>query len=106
MIDERGIDERSVERLLEDAEAPDTDYSGRLAAVTGEASDGGVTVVVDLYGKPVELRFEPGALTSRASELSALVLRLAAEATIAALDAGESVVDGLTGDFPSPAWRS
>ncbi|MEV7548576.1 hypothetical protein AB0N89_03010 [Amycolatopsis sp. NPDC089917] len=100
------IDERSVEQLLEDAEAPDTDYTGRLAAVTGEASADGVTVTVDLYGKPVGLRFEPGALTSGASALSALVLRLAAEATVSALDAGESVVDGLTGDFGSPAWRS
>ncbi|WP_181771342.1 hypothetical protein [Amycolatopsis pittospori] len=100
------IDERGVEQLLEDAEAPDTDYRGRLAAVTGEASSDGVTVTVDLYGKPVGLRFDRAALTSRASDLSALVLRLAAAATVLALDAGESVVDGIADDFALPAWRS
>lgn len=99
-------DERSVEQLLEDADTPDTDYRGRLAAVIGETRADGVTVTVDLYGKPIGLHFDRGALSLRASELSALILRLAGEATAVALDAGESVVDDITDAFALPDWRS
>ncbi|MEV6906101.1 YbaB/EbfC family nucleoid-associated protein [Amycolatopsis sp. NPDC051071] len=99
-------DERSVEQLLEDADTPDTDYHGRLAAVTGEARSGGVTVTVDLYGKPIGLHFDRDALSLRASELSALIIRLAREASAVALDAGESVVDDITDAFALTAWRS
>ncbi|MFI9010608.1 hypothetical protein ACIGNX_25565 [Actinosynnema sp. NPDC053489] len=64
----------------------------RLDAVRAEASASGVTVVVDLHGKPVDLSFTREALAVRPAELAALVRRLADEAAAAAVAQGTSIL--------------
>ena len=64
----------------------------RLDAVRREASSSGVTVVVDLHGKPVDLSFEREALTLRPAALADLVRRLADEAAAAAVAEGVSIL--------------
>ena len=64
----------------------------RLDAVRCEASGRGVTVVVDLHGKPVDLAFTREALTLRPAELAALVRELADEAAASAVAEGRSIL--------------
>ncbi|WP_367137651.1 hypothetical protein [Saccharothrix sp. HUAS TT1] len=67
-------------------------FGERLDAIRREASDRGVTVVVDLHGKPVGLDFSREALTMPPTELAGLVRRLADEAAAAALADGMAVL--------------
>ncbi|MEU4767124.1 hypothetical protein AB0H12_28105 [Actinosynnema sp. NPDC023794] len=64
----------------------------RLDAVRREASASGVTVVVDLHGKLVDLSFAREALTLRPAALAGLVRQLADEAAAAAVAEGMSIV--------------
>lgn len=64
----------------------------RLDAVRREASASGVTVVVDLHGKLVDLSFMREALAVRPAELAAVVRRLVDEAAAEALAEGMSVL--------------
>ncbi|WP_106618300.1 hypothetical protein [Saccharothrix carnea] len=64
----------------------------RLDAVRCEASGSGVTVVVDLHGKPVDLSFTREALTLRPAELADVVRRLADEAAAAAVAEGMAIL--------------
>jgi hypothetical protein len=50
--------DRTVSELLDDADALESDLSTRLAAVEGHATGGGVTVRVNVDGKPIGLRFD------------------------------------------------
>ncbi|WP_447003200.1 hypothetical protein ACRAKI_26375 [Saccharothrix isguenensis] len=70
----------------------------RLDAIRREASAAGVTVVVDLHGKPVDLRFTREALTMRPDELARVVRDLADEAAAAALADGLAVVGEVVPD--------
>ena len=64
----------------------------RLDAVRREASASGVTVVVDLHGKPVDLAFTREALALRPAELASVIRRLADEAAAAAVAEGLSIL--------------
>ncbi|MEU4443006.1 hypothetical protein AB0K14_27385 [Actinosynnema sp. NPDC050801] len=64
----------------------------RLDAVRREASASGVTVVVDLHGKLVDLSFTREALAVRPDELAGLIRRLADEAAAAAVAEGTSIL--------------
>ncbi|NUT53895.1 MAG: hypothetical protein HOV94_42390 [Saccharothrix sp.] len=64
----------------------------RLDAVRCEASASGVTVVVDLHGKPVDLSFTREALTLRPADLADVVRRVADEAAAAALAEGMAIL--------------
>ncbi|MEU5694622.1 hypothetical protein [Actinosynnema sp. NPDC020468] len=64
----------------------------RLDAIRREASAEGVTVVVDLHGKPVDLAFDRTALTMRPDDLAALVRGLVAQAAADALAEGIAVL--------------
>jgi hypothetical protein len=64
----------------------------RLDAVRREASASGVTVVVDLHGKPVDLAFTREALTLRPAELAGLIRELVDEAAAAAVAEGVAIV--------------
>jgi hypothetical protein len=64
----------------------------RLDAVRCEASSSGVTVVVDLHGKPVDLAFTREALALRPVELASVIRRLADEAAAAAVAEGLSIL--------------
>ncbi len=64
----------------------------RLDAVRCEASGRGVTVVVDLHGKPVDLAFTREALALRPAELAGLVRELADEAAAAAVAEGTAIL--------------
>ncbi|MET8849539.1 hypothetical protein [Amycolatopsis sp. NPDC004625] len=72
-----------------------TGYGARLAAIRAPAADSGVSVVVDLHGALVDLRFERRALTLPPPELAALVRRLAGDAGAAALRQGREVLGEL-----------
>ncbi|MBY8848905.1 hypothetical protein [Saccharothrix longispora] len=74
--------------------------SERLDAVRREASARGVTVVVDLHGKLVDLVFEREALSMRPHELAGVVRALAEEASEAALAEGTA----LLADVVPPTW--
>jgi hypothetical protein len=60
-----------------------------LDAIRREASGRGVTVVVDLHGKPVDLSFTRESLTMRPDELAGVVRELVDEA------AGDALAEGL-----------
>ncbi|MCE6994816.1 hypothetical protein LZG04_08370 [Saccharothrix sp. S26] len=64
----------------------------RLDAVRAEASGRGVTVVVDLHGKPVDLAFTREALSLRPDDLAAVIRDLAAEAATAAVTEARSIL--------------
>jgi hypothetical protein len=64
----------------------------RLDAVRAEASGRGVTVVVDLHGKPVDLAFTREALSLRPAELAAVIRDLADEAATAAVTEARSIL--------------
>ncbi|WP_051767766.1 YbaB/EbfC family nucleoid-associated protein [Amycolatopsis vancoresmycina] len=85
-----------------------TGYGERLAAIRASAADGGVTVVVDLHGALVDLRFERRALTRSPHELAELIRRLAAEAGTDALQQGQEVLGDLlpSGSAEQPEARS
>jgi hypothetical protein len=70
----------------------------RLDAIRREASASGVTVVVDLHGKPVDLEFTREALSLRPDELAGVVRRLAGEAAAAAVADGMAVVGEVVPD--------
>ncbi|XVS62547.1 hypothetical protein ACQPYE_30390 [Actinosynnema sp. CA-299493] len=64
----------------------------RLDAVRREASASGVTVVVDLHGKPVDLSFTREALALRPAELAGVIRELADEAAAAAVAEGVAIL--------------
>ncbi|MFD7658302.1 hypothetical protein ACFV4N_30380 [Actinosynnema sp. NPDC059797] len=64
----------------------------RLEAIRREASGRGVTVVVDLHGKLVDLSFAREALTMRPDELAGVVRGLVDEAAAGAVEEGMAVV--------------
>ena len=77
------MDEPTVEEMLDD----DPGHGGlgaALAAIRCTARADGVELTTDLYGKIVALRIDQAATRRRATDLAALVQRLAAEATTAA----------------------
>ncbi|WP_306749249.1 hypothetical protein [Saccharothrix yanglingensis] len=76
--------------------------SERLDAVRRGASARGVTVVVDLHGKLVDLAFEREALSMRPHELAGVVRALAEEASEAALAEGTA----LLADVVPPTWSA
>ncbi|MET1072923.1 MAG: hypothetical protein ABWY11_09800 [Umezawaea sp.] len=67
----------------------------RLDAIRCGAEEHGVTVVVDLHGKLVDLSFTREALLARPTELADVVRRLTADATASALVEGMAVVGEL-----------
>ncbi|ONI90190.1 hypothetical protein ALI22I_12740 [Saccharothrix sp. ALI-22-I] len=69
-----------------------TGLGERLDAVRRETSASGVTVVVDLHGKLVDLSFTREALDLRPTELAGIVRRLTDEAADAALAEGMAVL--------------
>ncbi|MFE9749695.1 hypothetical protein ACFYOT_32700 [Saccharothrix saharensis] len=64
----------------------------RLDSIRREASGRGVTVVVDLHGKPVDLAFTREALAMRPAELAGVIRELADEAAAAAVAEGMSIL--------------
>ncbi|MEC3976716.1 hypothetical protein [Amycolatopsis sp. H20-H5] len=96
-------DERSVEQLLDDADAAESSYSAGLAAITKSASADGVDVTVDLHGKLIGLRFARPALELTPAALSGVVRRLVAWASAAALADGLAVLGGLGEGLLPPA---
>ncbi|GAA1297518.1 hypothetical protein [Saccharothrix xinjiangensis] len=64
----------------------------RLEAIRREASGRGVTVVVDLHGKLVDLAFAREALALRPDELAGVVRSLADEAAAGAVAGGMALV--------------
>ncbi|MEA5363274.1 hypothetical protein VA596_27335 [Amycolatopsis sp., V23-08] len=88
--------ERTAVELADDAfAAPDPGYGARLASIRAAAAADGVSVVVDLHGSLVDLRFDRWALNRSPGELSAVVKRLAAEAAADALRQGREVLGEL-----------
>ncbi|MBB5959144.1 hypothetical protein FHS29_005764 [Saccharothrix tamanrassetensis] len=64
----------------------------RLDAIRGQASGDGVSVTVDLHGKPVDLSFTREAYALRPEVLAGVVRRLADRASADALAQGVAVV--------------
>jgi hypothetical protein len=77
------MDELTVEEML-DEEPGDPGLGATLGAIRRTATADGVELTVDLYGKIVALRIDPAATRQRATDLAALIQRLAADATTAA----------------------
>jgi 23S rRNA G2069 N7-methylase RlmK/C1962 C5-methylase RlmI len=77
------MDELTVEEMLDDDPGAPC-LTAALAAIRRTAAADGVELTVDLYGKIVNLRIDQAATRRRATDLAALVQRLAAEATAAA----------------------
>ncbi|MGA6164665.1 hypothetical protein [Amycolatopsis magusensis] len=71
--------------------------TAELAAIRQSAADGGATVTVDHNGKLVGLELGRAAMALSPAELAALVRRLAATATAAALIDGVACLTGLGG---------
>jgi hypothetical protein len=85
--------ERTAAELADDAfAAPDPGYGARLALIRAPAAADGVSLVVDLHGALVELRFDRWALNRSPGELAGVVKRLAAEAAADALRQGREVL--------------
>jgi hypothetical protein len=85
--------ERTAGELADDAfAAPDPGYGTRLAAIRVSAADDGVSVVVDLHGALVDLRFDRWALNRSPRELAEVIRRLASEAGADALRQGREVL--------------
>jgi hypothetical protein len=88
--------ERTALELADDAfAAPDPGYGAWLASIRAAAAADGVSVVVDLHGALVELRFDRWALNRSPGELAGLVKRLAADAAVDALRQGREVLGEL-----------
>ncbi|WP_328615807.1 hypothetical protein OHS18_02910 [Amycolatopsis sp. NBC_00355] len=88
--------ERTAVELADDAfAAPDPGYGARLALIRATAAADGVSVVVDLHGCLVDLRFDRWALNRSPGELAGMVKRLAADAAADALRQGREVLGEL-----------
>ncbi|MCR6483742.1 hypothetical protein M8542_13030 [Amycolatopsis sp. OK19-0408] len=88
--------ERTAVELADDAfAAPDPGFGAQLAAIRAPASDDGVSVVVDLHGALVDLRFERWALNRPPRELADLIRRLASEAGAETLRQGRELLGAL-----------
>lgn len=88
--------EKTALELADDAfAAPDPGYGARLASIRAPASADGVSVVVDLHGALVDLRFDRWALNKPPRELADLIRRLAAEAGAETLRQGRELLGGL-----------
>ncbi|WP_410566907.1 hypothetical protein [Amycolatopsis sp. cmx-4-61] len=97
---------RTALELADDAlAAPEPGYGARLAAIRASAAAGGVSVVVDLHGALVDLRFDRWTLDKSPGELAGLIRRLAAEAGADALGQGRELLGDLLPDEPAPAAR-
>ncbi|GLY40581.1 hypothetical protein Amsp01_066040 [Amycolatopsis sp. NBRC 101858] len=91
--------ERAALELADDAFAtPDPGYGGRLAAIRASAAADGVSVVVDLHGALVDLRFDRWALNRPPGELAGMIRRLASEAGEDALRQGRELLGELLPD--------
>jgi hypothetical protein len=92
--------------LADDAfAAPEPGYGARLAAIRAASADDGVSVVVDLHGALVDLRFDRWALNKPPGELAGLIRRLASEAGTDALRQGRELLGDLLPDEPGPPAR-
>jgi hypothetical protein len=88
--------ERTAVELADDAfAAEDPGYGARLAAIRASAAADGVSVLVDLHGALVDLRFDRWALNKPPRELAALIRRLAEEAGVDALRQGRELLGDL-----------
>jgi hypothetical protein len=91
--------EKTALELADDAfAAPDPGFGARLAAIRAAAADDGVSVVVDLHGALVDLRFDQWALNRSPGELAGVIRRLASDAGADALRQGREVLGGLLPD--------
>jgi hypothetical protein len=88
--------EKTALELADDAfSAPDPGFGARLAAIRAAAAEDGVSVVVDLHGALVDLRFDRWALNRSPGELAGVIRRLASDAGADALRQGREVLGGL-----------
>jgi hypothetical protein len=88
--------ERTAAELADDAfSLPDPGFGARLAAIRVPAADDGVSVVVDLHGALVDLRFDRWALNRSPRELAGVIRRLASEAGAEALRRGRDLLGDL-----------
>ncbi|MFI5585635.1 hypothetical protein ACIA5G_11415 [Amycolatopsis sp. NPDC051758] len=95
--------ERTAVELADDAfAAPDPGFGARLAAIRARAAGDGVSVLVDLHGALVDLRFDRWALNRSPGELAGLVRRLAEEAAGDALRQGRELLGDLLPADASP----
>ncbi|MEV6628867.1 hypothetical protein AB0M83_33365 [Amycolatopsis sp. NPDC051106] len=91
--------EKTALELADDAfAAPDPGFGARLAAIRAAAAEDGVSVVVDLHGALVDLRFDRWALNRSPGELAGVIRRLASDAGADALRQGREVLGGLLPD--------
>jgi hypothetical protein len=91
--------EKTALELADDAfSAPDPGFGARLAAIRAAVAEDGVSVVVDLHGALVDLRFDRWALNRSPGELAGVIRRLASEAGADALRQGREVLGGLLPD--------
>lgn len=84
-------DERTVEELLAAADevaATSGSLSTKLATITADAAEDGVSLTVDLHGKLIGLSFDRQAMAVRPDELAARIQRLCENATVAAMADG------------------
>ena len=82
--------------LADDAfSAPEPGYGVRLAAIRASAAADGVSVVVDLHGGLVDLRFDRWALNRPPGELAGMIRRLASDAGEDALRQGRELLGEL-----------
>ncbi|MEU0797733.1 hypothetical protein ABZ342_47355 [Amycolatopsis sp. NPDC005961] len=79
-------------------EAPEPAYGTRLAAIRASAEADGVSVLVDLHGALVDLRFDRQALNRSPGELAGVIRRLVSEAGADALRQGREVLGDLLPD--------
>ncbi len=76
--------------------------SARLDAIRAQASGDGVSVTVDLHGKPVDLAFTRAAFDHTPTGLANTIRRLVDEAAADALRQGTAVLaDVLPGEWPA-----
>jgi hypothetical protein len=88
--------ERTASELADAAfETPEPAYGTRLAAIRASAADDGVSVLVDLHGALVDLRFDRWALNRSPGELAGVIRRLASEAGAEALRQGRDLLGDL-----------
>lgn len=91
--------ERTALELADDAfSAPDPGYGAQLAAIRASAAADGVSVVVDLHGALVDLRFDRWALNRPPGELAGMIRRLASDAGADALRQGRELLGDLLPD--------
>ncbi len=91
--------DRTASELADAAfEAPEPAYGTRLAAIRAAAAADGVSVLVDLHGALVDLRFDRWALNRSPGELAGVIRRLATEAGADALRQGRDLLGDLLPD--------